>query len=36
MDIIYNIEECIWYIEKILVYGSTTEAEHQAIVENVL
>ena len=29
------MEPCIWYLDNILIYGGNTEAEHQAIVENV-
>ena len=31
-----DIEECIWYLDDILIYGGNTEAEHEAIVEKVL
>ena len=31
-----DIEECIWYLCDILMYGGHTEAKHQAIVEKVL
>ena len=27
---------CIWYMDDILIYSGTTEAEHQAFVEKVL
>ena len=30
------MEECIWYLDDILIYSGDTEAEHQAIVEKVL
>lgn len=30
-----NIEECIWYLDHIVIYCSNTNTEHQAIVENV-
>ena len=37
MDTIFkDMEECIWYLDDILTYGSDTEAEHQAIVEKLL
>ena len=37
MDKIFKDEEgCVWYIDDILIYGGTTEAEHQAFVEKVL
>ena len=31
-----DMEECIGYLDDILIYGSNTEAEHQVIVEKVL
>ena len=31
-----DMEGYIWYLQDILIYGGDTEAEHQAIVENVL
>ena len=31
-----DIEGLIWYIDDILVYGGSTKAEHQRIVERVL
>ena len=34
--IFYDIKECIWYLKTIVICGSNTEAEHQAIVEKVL
>ena len=37
MDILFKAEEgCVWYMDDILIYGGTTEAEHQAVVEKVL
>ena len=37
MDTICKDEQgCVWYIDDILMYGGTTEAEHQAFVEKVL
>ena len=30
------MEECIWYLDNILIYGADTEVEHQGIVEKVL
>ena len=37
MDTIFkDMEGCIWYLDDILLYGGDTEAEHLAIVENVL
>ena len=29
-------EDCVWYMYHILMYGGTTEAEHEAFVEKVL
>ena len=31
-----DMEGSIWYLNDILIYGSNTEGEHQAIVEKVL
>ena len=37
MDTIFkDAERCVWYMYDILIYGGSTEAEHQAFVENVL
>ena len=37
MDTIFkDMEGCIWYLDDIVIYGSDTEAEYQAIVEKVL
>ena len=37
MDTIFKGEEgCIGYMNHILIYGGTTEAEHEAFVEKVL
>ena len=37
MDTIFkDMEGYIWYLNDILIYGSDTEAEHQAIVAKVL
>ena len=37
MDTIFkDAEGCVWYMDDILIYGATTEAEHQAGVEKVL
>ena len=37
MDTIFKDEEgFIWYMNHILIYGGTTQAEHQAFVEKVL
>ena len=37
MDTIFKDEEwCVWYMDDILIYGGTTEAEHRAFVEKVL
>ena len=37
IDIIFKyIEECIWYLDDILIYGSNSEAKLQATVEKVL
>ena len=37
MDTIFkDMEGCIWYLVDIRIYGGDTEAEHQAIVEEVL
>ena len=34
--ILKDMEECIWYLDDILIYGGDTEVEHQGIVEKVL
>ena len=37
MDIIFkDAEGCVWYMYDILIYGATTEAEHQAWVEEIV
>ena len=37
MDVIFaDIEGVLWYLDDILIYGGTTEREHQEIVEKVL
>ena len=37
MDTVFTNEEgCVWYMDDILIYGGTTEAEYQAFVEKVL
>ena len=37
MDTIFkDMEECIWYVDDIPIYGGNTKAEHQAIVKKVL
>ena len=37
MDTIFSdMEGCIWYLDDILIYGSSTKAKHQAIVAKVL
>jgi len=37
MDAVFkDMEECIWYLDDILIYGGETEAEHQRLVEQVL
>ena len=37
MDTIFrDMEECIWYLDDILIYGGNTKAEHQAIVKKIL
>ena len=33
---VQDMEECIWYLHDIHIYGSNNEAEHQAIVDKVL
>ena len=37
MDTIFKDEgRCVWYMDDILIYGGTTEAEHQPFVDKVL
>ena len=37
MDTIFQDEEpCVWHMDDILIYGGSTEAEHQAFVDKVL
>ena len=31
-----DMEVCIWYLNNIFIYGSNTNAKHQAIVKKVL
>ena len=34
--IFQHMEECIWYLDNIIIDGNNTEVEHQAIVEKIL
>ena len=34
--IFYNMEECIWCLNKIVIYNNKIEAENQSLVENAL
>ena len=37
MDTIFKDEEgCVWNMDDVVIYGGTTEAEHQAFVQKVL
>jgi len=37
MDTVFkDMEECIWYLDNILIYRGETDAEHQRLVEQVL
>ena len=37
MDTIFkDTERCVWYMYDILIYGGSTEAEHQAFIKKVL
>ena len=34
--ILTDMEECMWYLDDILIYSGNTKAKQQAIVEKVL
>ena len=37
IDTIFKDEEgCVWYMDDILIYGATSEAEYQGVVDKVL